>query len=77
MAFNYQLQYSIEGGTITEISINRPTIGNIDAVKTYVADGPEIWMGRLLVELTTLTLAQTAQIDLADIRVLLNIVSKL
>lgn len=77
MAFNYTLQYPIEGGTITQISIERPTIGNIDAVKTYVVDGPEIWMGRLLVELTTLTLAQTTQLDLADIRVLLNLVSKL
>ena len=80
MAYTYTLQYPIEadgGGYITEIDIERPNIGNYDAVKQYHADGEEIWMGRLLCELTTLSLAETSQIDINDIKILLNTLSKL
>lgn len=77
---NYLLQYPIAadgGGTITELNINRPTIGDINAVKDYLVDGHEIWMGRLLLQLTTLSLTETSKLDLTDVRVLLNMISKL
>ena len=80
MGYTYTLKHSIladDSSTITELDIERPVIGDVEAVKSFVVDGPEIWMARLLNRLTDLSLTETARIDLSDIRDLLNIVSKL
>lgn len=76
----YDLLYPIAGdggGTITSVNVTRPKISNLEAVKQYRVDGEKLYMARLLQQLSTLSLAEAGRIDIADINVLLNMLSKL